>query len=113
MRKERKMAILIVWVIISLTTIMILLFPFIASKQTILENTPTCISKSQFNIECSLCGMTRAFIEISSGNYKNAYYLNKGSLYIYSSFILNSIIFLIYSFYLISIKIYFAKYNNT
>lgn len=93
--------------------IIILLFPFFADKQTVLENTPTCISKSQFNVECSLCGMSRAFIEISNGCFGNAYDLNKGSLFIYSSFLLNSIIFITYSIYFTLFKRQTAYINDT
>ena len=102
--KEQKAAILIVWFIISLITTTIILFPFVFDRQTILENSPKCISKNHFNIDCSLCGMTRAFIEISNGNFSTAYELNKGSLYIYSSFILNIIIFTTYIIYKTKLK---------
>lgn len=101
---ELKVAILIVWIIISIITTTIILFPFFADKQTVLENAPTCISKSQFNVDCSLCGMTRAFIEISNGNFRNAYNLNNGSLFVYLSFIFNSSSFITYSIYSININ---------
>lgn len=97
--KELKTAMLIVWAAISIITTSIILFTLFADKQTVLVNTPTCISKSQFNIECSLCGMTRAFIEISTGNLREANRLNHGSLIVYMSFILNLIIFLSYISY--------------
>jgi hypothetical protein len=105
MHKEQKVAILIVWTIISVTTAIIVVFPFFAERQTVLKNSPTCISKSQFNVDCSLCGMTRAFIEISNGNFINAYVLNKGSLFVYSSFVLNFAIFVTYLIYDIKLKI--------
>lgn len=98
-QKEQKVAILIVWTVVSVTISLVIIFPFLADRQTVLENAPTCISKSQFNVECSLCGMTRAFIEISNGNIGNAYDLNRGSLFVYSSFLLNSIIFIAYAIY--------------
>ncbi len=40
------------------------------------------------------CGMTRAFIEISNGNFSIAYTINKASLYIYFIFAINFIIFI-------------------
>ena len=98
-QKEQKVAILIVWTVISVIISLVVIFPLLADSQTVLENAPTCISKSQFNVECSLCGMTRAFIEISNGNIGNAYDLNRGSLFVYSSFLLNSIIFIAYAIY--------------
>jgi len=102
--KERKVAILITWTIISVITTIILLFPLFADKQTVLKNAPTCISKSRFNVECQLCGMTRAFIEISNGCFTNAYNLNKGSLIVYLSFLLNSIVFIVHSIYITFFK---------
>jgi len=98
-QKEQKAAMLIVWTVISVTIAIVIIFPFLADSQTVLESAPTCISKSQFNAECSLCGMTRAFIEISNGNIGNAYNLNRGSLFVYSYFLLNSIVFIAYAFY--------------
>lgn len=101
---ELKVAVFIVWIIISIITTTIILFPFFADKKTVLENTPTCISKSQFNVDCSLCGITRAFIEISNGNFRNAFNLNNGSLFVYLSFIFNSSIFIAYCIYSININ---------
>jgi len=97
--KEQKTAVLIVWSIISIITTSIILFTLFVDEQTVLENSPTCFSMSQFNVECSLCGMTRAFIEISSGNFRDANHLNHGSLIIYMFFLLNSIVFLAYISY--------------
>jgi hypothetical protein len=111
--KELKEPILIVWIIISIITSLIILFPFFTDKQTVLQNTPTCISKSQFNIECSLCGMTRAFVEISNGNFDKAYKLNQGSYYLYISFLLNFTSFIIYSSYFTFRKIRFRLYKDT
>lgn len=94
--KEQMLALLIVWVICSIITTIITLSPFLVNHKTILQNTPTCISISQHNVECSLCGMTRSFLEISEGNFNDAYTLNKGGIYIYSAFLINSIVFLFY-----------------
>jgi len=103
-KKEQKWALLIVWSIFSVATTLIILLPFFVDRGTVLQITPTCISKSQFNIECSLCGMTRAFIEISDGNYSKAYDLNGGSILVYISFLLNSTIFIVYGFFQINRK---------
>jgi hypothetical protein len=94
--KEQKLAILITWTFISVITIWILLFPFLAGKETVLRAAPACVSKSQFNIECIFCGMTRAFIEISNGSFSKAYSLNRGSFFVYSFFVMNSLTFIIY-----------------
>ncbi len=89
----------IAWAAISVVTALITISPFFMDRQNILKNSPTCISKKQFNVDCSLCGMTRAFIEISSGNFSNAHDLNKGSLYVYFSFVLNFILFASFNIY--------------
>ena len=96
--KELKVSLFIVWTIITVTIFIILFISFFLNKQTVLNISPTCISKSQFNVECSLCGMTRSFLEISHGSFMNAYNLNKGSIFLYSIFLLNSILFIIYVF---------------
>ncbi|MCX6248813.1 MAG: DUF2752 domain-containing protein [Bacteroidetes bacterium] len=95
--QERKAALLIAWAILSVLAIFILLFPLVADKETVLRASPVCISKSQFNTECSFCGMTRAFIDITNGSFSAAWSLNKGSLFLYSLFLVNSILFLIFS----------------
>jgi hypothetical protein len=92
-----KVALLSVWTIVSIVTTFILLLPFLVDRQTILKDTPTCISKKQFNIECSLCGMTRAFIEISNGHIKNAVSINKGSIFFYTTFLVNAILIIFYA----------------
>jgi hypothetical protein len=89
-------AIILAWTIVSFITGIILIWVFVADRQTILKYSPVCISKKQFNIECSLCGMTRAFIELRNGEVKKAVDLNKGSIFLFSSFILNFLIAIIY-----------------
>lgn len=102
---NQKLPILIVWIIVSLIILIVILISFFIDRQIILKIIPTCISKRQFNTECSFCGMSRAFIEISNGKLKNAYNLNKGSIYLYSVLLLNSIIFIMFSLYFINSKL--------
>ncbi len=66
-----------------------LLFP-----DMLMKIAPVCISKSLYGEECFMCGSTRAFVEISKGNFFNAYLLNKFSIILFSMFILNTMIFL-------------------
>ncbi|MFZ4797698.1 MAG: DUF2752 domain-containing protein [Bacteroidia bacterium] len=44
------------------------------------------MSTKQLNIECFKCGMSRAFIEITNGNFITALELNKGSIILYFLF---------------------------
>ena len=91
--EEQKKALLAVWAVVSVIFAVILLLPFFAGRQAILEHTPVCLSKSQFNAECLLCGMTRAFIEITQGHFSAATSFNKGSIALFSVFALISISF--------------------
>lgn len=97
-KQEQKTALQIVWGIISLVTISVIAIALFADSRTILNHSPQCMSKSQFNVECPFCGMTRAFIEIGKGNFHQAYLLNHGSLALFLSFLVNSVIFFIYGF---------------
>ncbi|MDQ2770806.1 MAG: DUF2752 domain-containing protein [Bacteroidota bacterium] len=85
---------LIVWTIITIITTSTLLLPFLTSPQFILQHTPVCISKQQFQVECAFCGMTRAFIEIAAGHFGRARELNDGSLLLYAGFFINSALYL-------------------
>ena len=44
---------------------------------------PTCASRQLFNIECPGCGMTRAFISISHGQFARAWHFNPASFLVY------------------------------
>ena len=98
-QREINNALKIIWMVITLLTTLLILIPFIVDRDKILNNTPVCISVSKYNVECALCGMTRAFIEISNGNFIKAYTLNKGSLFLYVAFLANSLIFILNSIY--------------
>lgn len=108
--KEYQVEIIVIWGIISLITLAVILSTFTIDSKTILENTPVCISKSQLDKDCVLCGMTRAFIEISHGNFSNGHQFNKASIFVYCTFLTNSIVFLMYMYK--KIKLYHAEKNN-
>jgi len=46
-----------------------------------------CLFDKLFKIECPVCGITRAFCELTKGNIIKAYYLNFTSIFIASFFI--------------------------
>ena len=100
-----KLSVKIVWIIYSLLILIILLLAFFL-PEILLRISPVCLSKSLYGEECFMCGMTRAFIKISGGNFQDANAMNNFSLYLFSIFVLNSIIFFCY----ICIKI-FKKIN--
>lgn len=60
-----------------------------------LKFVPICPSLS-IKRECILCGMTRAFIKIGNLNFKAAYLLNKGSIFLYIGILLNAFFTIIY-----------------
>ncbi|WP_369426754.1 DUF2752 domain-containing protein [Profundicola chukchiensis] len=85
--------------IITTVSAVILILPFLVDSKIILQISPTCTYKTQFNLECFFCGMSRAFIEISKGNLSSAISLNRGSLFLFILFSINIIIFSIYFIY--------------
>ncbi len=60
-----------------------------------------CLFDSLLGVQCPVCGTTRAFCEISSGNFKNAYHLNFSSFFV-----------LFYFFAQIPFRIIALKNNN-
>lgn len=54
-----------------------------------LSLSPVCLSISQYNIECSLCGMTRAFVAISNFDFHSAWIFNRSAIGLYLLFLIN------------------------
>jgi len=94
-KNEIRAALKIVWIIYSALVLIVILITLFSSG-TLLEFSPVCISKSLYGEECFMCGMTRAFAEISAGNFQKAGILNKLSLYLFSVMTFNSVIFILY-----------------
>jgi hypothetical protein len=44
---------------------------------------PTCTSRALYGVECPGCGMTRAFVAISRGQFNRAWELNRASFVVY------------------------------
>ncbi|MCC6636623.1 MAG: DUF2752 domain-containing protein [Ignavibacteriaceae bacterium] len=63
---------------------------------------PVCLSISQYNTECSLCGMTRAFVAISNFDFGSAWTLNRAAIGLYLFFLINIFFALRRAFILIS-----------
>lgn len=92
--KEFRQGFFIVWAILSLAALFILTLPFVLPEGTIYKLTPVCESKRLGLGPCPLCGMTRAFIEISKGDLGAAFASNRASLALYSALVLNQFVFL-------------------
>lgn len=101
---ELKIAFRIVWIILSIFIFAILILSFFF-PYTFMDISPVCVSKSVYGAECFMCGMTRAFIEISSGRFSEAFNLNKLSLILFSVFFINSVIFISYIIKTISVRV--------
>lgn len=70
-------------------TLIILLFLILKSNLIYLLNLIPhfCLFDKIIGVECPVCGTTRAFCEISNGNFKNAYTLNLSSLFVVLYFV--------------------------
>jgi len=95
-KKEIRAAFKIVWIIYSAIALLVIAIT-VFSAGTLHEISPVCLSKSLNGEECFMCGITRAFVEISEGNIINAYILNKLSIFLFSVMLLNSILFILYT----------------
>ncbi len=59
--------------------------------KTSLGLSPVCLSIIQNNTECSLCGMTRAFVAISNFDFNSAWNLNRLAFVLYPLFLTNMV----------------------
>ncbi|MEO0248149.1 MAG: DUF2752 domain-containing protein [candidate division WOR-3 bacterium] len=90
-RDEVKLSFLIVWLILSIGMLFVLVAPFALSADTIAALVPTCEWKVKYGRECSLCGMTTSFIQISHGNFKQSLLSNRASIPLYVVFVINEL----------------------
>lgn len=107
-RKDLKLSLVITSRIISAVMLIVIILT-VFNPELFLELSPVCLSKSLHNTECFMCGTSRAFAEISSGKFYEAYALNKLSPLIY-------LVFLISGVYLISVIFLHLKkkvFSNT
>ncbi|WDF48364.1 DUF2752 domain-containing protein [Chryseobacterium sp. KACC 21268] len=95
--QEFKNAIVIVWQVSAILSLLILLVLFFVDEQKILLQLPTCEARKK-GLECFLCGSTHAFIELKKLNFSGAFALNKLSPFMCVLLILNSLFFLKYLF---------------
>jgi len=89
-----KNAVKTAWMIYSTAIAILLLLVFILPGEVILNNAPLCESISRFNIECFACGMSRGFVHISQFEFYEASESNRGSIYVFVIFVLNTLLFI-------------------
>lgn len=87
-----------VWIVYSTAAAAALLLTLVMPDEYLLNKTPLCESISKHGTECAACGMTRGFIHIAKFEFNEAMNSNKGSVYVFLGFFLNSLIFLKYLF---------------
>ena len=90
-RSELTLVGLFVWYILSIGVFIVLLLPFIMPQHLLAQFIPECSWQSQFHKPCAFCGMSTAFYAISRGDFAQAHRLNPLSLYIYFTFLLNTL----------------------
>ncbi|MFZ5642058.1 MAG: DUF2752 domain-containing protein [Bacillota bacterium] len=97
MTDDVKRAFFIVWILVSIIFLGVLSLPFVLPNNVILDLAPRCEWIAKYNEPCPLCGMTKAFLEISRLNLKEALLYNRFSIYLYLFLSINSALFLLWS----------------
>lgn len=72
-----------VWLTLSLAALLVLGAPFLLSADSLLSAAGGLSSPHPAGQACSLCGMTRAFLAISQGDFHQARQWNRGSIPLY------------------------------
>jgi 3-deoxy-D-manno-octulosonic acid (KDO) 8-phosphate synthase len=111
--RQTVVALTVVWTLATLISAAIIAAPFFISRQSILSRTPQCVSVVRYHKECFMCGMTRAFITISSGEIDRARSFNRGSVYLYLAFVANMLVYLLCFNYLKTIFFNFIHSKKT
>lgn len=107
-------ALKVVWIFYSLLiTVMLVIFTA-ANDELLINKTPLCQSISENNTECIACGMTRGINAAAKGRLYDSMQYNSFSIYLYTVFLLNTVLFSIYAFkkFNLSFNI-FPKLNET
>lgn len=86
----------IVWVTLSLLILAVLVSPFALGRERLARIVPMCESKAKYGRECSLCGMTTSFLDISEGRLGEASHANRAGIPLYLVFVVNEICALVF-----------------
>ena len=96
-----------------LITVMLVIFTAV-NDELLINKTPLCQSISENNTECIACGMTRGLSAAAKGRFYESLQYNNCSILIYAVFLLNTVIFFIYTFKNLKINFnIFSKLNET
>jgi len=88
---ECKQALRIVWLAVSLVILGALTAPFALGRDRLAHLVPACEWKTRYGRECSFCGMTTAFLDISEGRFGDATHANRAGVPLYLLFVSNEI----------------------
>jgi len=87
---QLKIALFIVWAILSIFILFILITPFIWSEETI--RAVTSKIKAPHENRCMLCGITTSFIKISKGEFEQSLAATKLGIYFFTIFLVNEFV---------------------
>jgi hypothetical protein len=88
LRRDLPRALVLVWLVLGAVTGLTALAPLVLPSSFLLGLFPSCPSKAA-GFECTLCGMTTAFVLIGTGDYAGALRAHGGSVAVYGAFVLN------------------------
>ncbi|HEX2725834.1 MAG TPA: hypothetical protein VHN20_08455 [Beijerinckiaceae bacterium] len=94
-KRDWAAALSIVWILVSLVIACVLLAPAVFKASAIQHIAPVCTAKARGGA-CAFCGMTTAFLHISSGRFGDAVDANAGSLWLYTAMAANEILLLLF-----------------
>jgi len=81
------------WIFYSIVITAVIAILFLIPEDTLLNKTPVCGSIAENGTECFACGMTRGFGSISEFDIDGANSANRGSVFVFGIFVLNTLIF--------------------
>ncbi|HYO82417.1 MAG TPA: hypothetical protein VES20_13520 [Bryobacteraceae bacterium] len=86
--RDVKVAMAWAWLIASVVLLLVALSPLVLPAAVIANVAPVCEAR-RAGRNCFLCGMTTAFLRMGSGDFEGALAAHRGSLALWTSFILN------------------------
>jgi hypothetical protein len=81
------------WIFYSIVITAVIAIFFLMPEDTIINRTPVCGSIAASGTECFACGMTMGFGSISEFDIDGANAANRGAVFVFMVFLLNTIIF--------------------
>lgn len=83
----------LVWTILSLLILVVLISPFVVSRDILFSVSAACQIRNHGHEPCCMCGMTKAFIAITEGNIREAMMHNRRSVLLFGTMLGNELLF--------------------